>query len=113
MPSNFALLSLVARSALTFGNRKLRAKPSLTRTTSPIWPSLATRSSRITSMFSLRGLVRVVSVSSRVVGWRSERRPRWWFGAAPGDTGADVERALGEAEHRHGQDRQARERNDH
>src|SRR5579862_8938205 len=42
--------SSVARSALPRGNRKLRAKPSLTRTTSPIWPSLATRSSKITSI---------------------------------------------------------------
>src|SRR4249919_2897123 len=50
MPSYFALFSLVARRALPFGSRKLRAKPSLTRTVSPIWPSLATRSSKITSM---------------------------------------------------------------
>src|SRR5580704_16150758 len=42
--------SSVARSALPRGKRKLRAKPSLTRTTSPIWPSLATRSSKITSI---------------------------------------------------------------
>src|ERR1700692_2795252 len=42
--------SSVARNALPRGNRKLRAKPSLTRTTSPIWPSLATRSSKITSI---------------------------------------------------------------
>src|SRR5580658_10048638 len=48
--------SAVARNALPRGKRKLRAKPSLTRTTSPIWPSLATRSSRITSMrLLLRG----------------------------------------------------------
>src|SRR6476646_5432548 len=50
MPSNLDLLASVARSALPWGSRKLRAKPSLTRTTSPIWPSLATRSSKITSM---------------------------------------------------------------
>src|SRR5580704_600374 len=43
-------LSLVARNALPWGSRKLRAKPSLTRTSSPIWPSLATRSSRMTCM---------------------------------------------------------------
>src|SRR6185437_14085679 len=48
--SKRALFSLVARSALPRGSRKLRAKPSFTRTTSPIWPSRATRSSRITSM---------------------------------------------------------------
>jgi hypothetical protein len=29
----------------------LRANPSLTRTTSPIWPSLATRSNKMTSIF--------------------------------------------------------------
>src|SRR5436305_2182930 len=50
MPSNFPRLSLVARSALPCGSRKLRAKPSLTRTTSPIWPSRPTRSSRMTSI---------------------------------------------------------------
>src|SRR5258708_22794106 len=50
MMSKRQRLSSVARSALPRGNRKLRAKPSLTRTTSPIWPSLATRSSKITSI---------------------------------------------------------------
>src|SRR5690606_11289820 len=47
-----------ARSALPCGSRKLRAKPSRTFTTSPIWPSLATRSSRITCMAgsSLHGI---------------------------------------------------------
>src|SRR5437764_7307628 len=53
MPSNLARLSAVARSALPRLSRKLRANPSLTRTTSPIWPSLATRSSRMTSIFVL------------------------------------------------------------
>src|SRR5882757_11338011 len=53
MPSNLARLSEVARSALPRFNRKLRANPSLTRTTSPIWPSLATRSSKMTSMLVL------------------------------------------------------------
>ena len=43
----------VARSALPRFKRKLRANPSLTRTTSPIWPSLATRSSKMTSIFVL------------------------------------------------------------
>src|SRR5262245_17092875 len=52
MASNLTRLSLVARSALPCGRRKLRAKPSFTRTTSPIWPSLATRSSRMTSIFA-------------------------------------------------------------
>src|SRR6202158_565354 len=50
MPSKRPRFSSVARSALPRGNRKLRAKPSLTRTTSPIWPSLPTRSSKITSI---------------------------------------------------------------
>src|SRR5215475_9400964 len=42
------MLSLVARSAFFWGSRKLRAKPGFTFTTSPIWPSLGTRSSRMT-----------------------------------------------------------------
>src|SRR6185312_13006784 len=42
------MLSLVARSAFFCGRRKLRAKPGFTFTTSPIWPSLGTRSSRMT-----------------------------------------------------------------
>src|SRR5579859_6271945 len=50
MLSNRVRFSSVARRALPRGNRKLRANPSLTRTTSPIWPSRATRSSRITSI---------------------------------------------------------------
>src|SRR3977135_2692000 len=53
MPSYLALFSLVARNALPFGSRKLRAKPSLTRTMSPIWPRRPTRSSRMTSMGGL------------------------------------------------------------
>src|SRR5207302_9392428 len=48
--SNRVRLFLVARNALPWGKRKLRAKPSLTRTSSPIWPSFSTRSSRITCM---------------------------------------------------------------
>src|SRR5260221_111413 len=39
---------LVARNAFFCGNRKLRAKPGLTLTTSPIWPRRSMRSSRIT-----------------------------------------------------------------
>src|ERR1700733_529645 len=46
----YSRLALVARSAFFLGRRKLRAKPSLTRTSSPIWPSFSTRSSRITCM---------------------------------------------------------------
>src|SRR3954466_2744438 len=46
----YSRLALVARSAFFLGKRKLRAKPSLTRTSSPIWPSFSTRSSRITCM---------------------------------------------------------------
>ena len=50
MPSYLALFSAVARSAFLRLSRKLRANPSLTFTISPIWPSLATRSSRMTSI---------------------------------------------------------------
>src|SRR6201995_5963073 len=46
----YSRLALVARRAFFLGSRKLRAKPSLTRTSSPIWPSFSTRSSRITCM---------------------------------------------------------------
>src|SRR5215212_11581835 len=46
----YSRFALVARSAFFLGKRKLRAKPSLTRTSSPIWPSFSTRSSRITCM---------------------------------------------------------------
>src|SRR5262244_182682 len=46
----YSRLALVARRAFFLGNRKLRAKPSLTRTSSPIWPSFSTLSSRITCM---------------------------------------------------------------
>src|SRR5246127_5081121 len=46
----YSRLALVARRAFFLGRRKLRAKPSLTRTSSPIWPSFSTRSSRITCM---------------------------------------------------------------
>src|SRR5262245_4890706 len=50
------MLSLVARSAFFCGSRKLRAKPGLTFTTSPIWPSLGTRSSRMTFIGMARSL---------------------------------------------------------
>src|SRR5476651_1102012 len=43
-------LALVARRAFFSGKRKLRANPSFTFTSSPIWPSFSTRSSRITCM---------------------------------------------------------------
>src|SRR5690242_5994977 len=43
-------LALVARRAFFCGRRKLRAKPSFTFTSSPIWPSFSTRSSTITCM---------------------------------------------------------------
>src|ERR1700761_34122 len=46
----YSRFALVARSAFFLGSRKLRAKPSLTRTSSPIWPSFSTRSSRMTCM---------------------------------------------------------------
>src|SRR3954467_8757220 len=49
-PWKYSRLALVARNAFFLGRRKLRAKPSLTRTSSPIWPSFSTRSSRITCM---------------------------------------------------------------
>src|SRR4051794_37028600 len=44
----YSRLAFVARSAFFLGNRKFRAKPSFTFTSSPIWPSFSTRSSRIT-----------------------------------------------------------------
>src|SRR3974390_3543286 len=46
----YSRFALVARRAFFWGNRKLRAKPSFTFTSSPIWPSFSTRSSRITCM---------------------------------------------------------------
>src|ERR1700744_6242456 len=49
----YSRFALVARRAFFLGRRKLRAKPSLTRTSSPIWPSFSTRSSRITCMVVL------------------------------------------------------------
>src|SRR4029079_4515118 len=49
-PWKYSRLVLVARNAFFCGSRKLRAKPSFTFTSSPIWPSFSTRSSRITCM---------------------------------------------------------------
>src|SRR3984957_16813190 len=44
----YSRFALVARRAFFLGSRKLPAKPSLTRTSSPIWPSFSTRSNRMT-----------------------------------------------------------------
>src|SRR5215471_16352203 len=96
MPSYLARLSLVARSALPCGSRKLRAKPSLTRTTSPIWPSLATRSSRITSMTVSP------SVEHRDSSGPQTRRP-----APSRNATANVESGFGEPQDGHRQDRPA------
>src|SRR3569623_3203940 len=49
----YSRLALVARRAFFLGRRKLRAKPSFTFSSSPIWPSFSTRSSRITCMVVL------------------------------------------------------------
>src|SRR5258706_2022205 len=49
----YSRLAFVARRAFFLGKRKLRAKPSFTFTSSPIWPSFSTRSSRITCMVVL------------------------------------------------------------
>src|SRR5918911_2406576 len=51
--SKSSSVRLVARSALPCGIRKLRAKPGLTFTTSPIWPSFGTRSRRMTCMAAM------------------------------------------------------------
>src|SRR5580704_10599423 len=62
-------LASVARNAFLRGKRKLRANPSLTRTTSPIWPSLATRSSKMTSMlFLLRSFKVQAGISRKAAG---------------------------------------------
>ena len=99
MPSNLARLSAVARSALPRLSRKLRAKPSRTLTTSPIWPSLATRSSKMTSMLVLL----------RMIG-----RVEWWVKfQAVGNGGGRVrikrsrksEHGVGKAEHDHARQR--------
>src|ERR1700761_4070469 len=51
-PRKYSRLVLLARSAFFCGRRKLRAKPSLTFTSSPIWPSFSTPSSRMTCIGS-------------------------------------------------------------
>src|SRR6516165_7636224 len=96
MPSNLARLSAVARKALPRLSRKLRANPSLTRTTSPIWPSLATRSSRITSM------IVSPSVEHRDSSGPQTRRP-----APSCNATANVESGFGEPQDGHRQDRPA------
>src|SRR3546814_661768 len=50
LASNSLRLVSFARSALLLGNRKLRAKPFLTLTTSPMPPSFSMRSSRMISI---------------------------------------------------------------
>src|SRR4051794_1655234 len=54
--SKSSSVRFVARSALPWGIRKLRAKPGLTFTTSPIWPSFGTRSRRMTCMAAMASL---------------------------------------------------------
>src|SRR5512146_2142862 len=49
----YSRLAFVARRAFFLGRRKLRANPSFTFTSSPIWPSFSTLSSRITCMVVL------------------------------------------------------------
>src|SRR5215467_7938792 len=49
----YSRFALVARRAFFLGRRKLRAKPAFTFTSSPIWPSFSTRSSRITCIVVL------------------------------------------------------------
>src|SRR6185295_2879094 len=66
-PWKYSRLALVARSAFFSGRRKLRAKPSLTFTSSPIWPSFSTRSSRITCM-ARSGSVQHVGQERHVAG---------------------------------------------
>src|SRR4051794_8875550 len=103
MPSNLARLSVVARSALPRFSRKLRANPSLTRTTSPIWPSLATRSSRMTSMFRLLMLCRVDLRGK--VRTRGGRRPALQIALAESEHGVSKTEAYhrqdGPADHQH------------
>src|SRR5258705_5261176 len=96
MVSNLALLACVARNALPFGKRKLPAKPSLPRTTSPIWPSLATRSSRITSM----------TVPPSIEHGHSSG-PKTGRPAPSCDATANVESSLGEPQDGHRQNRPA------
>src|ERR1700712_4705949 len=107
MPSNLERLSAVARSAFPRFNKKLRANPSLTRTTSPIWPSLATRSSKMTS-------ISVLLLRLRIGGWceryqsrgREGRRPPLQVTAAnrkdPGGNPADSDHTSRAPKHRVG-----------
>src|SRR5215467_2144306 len=105
MISNLARLSFVARSALPCGRRKLRAKPSFTRTTSPIWPSLATRSSRMTSILVLLwGVGLRWSIGRYVSGCFASGASRG-RGAAPGRAHAQAEQRLSDADQRHDHDR--------
>src|SRR5262245_15803730 len=97
MVSNRARFSWVARSALPLGRRKLRAYPSLTRTVSPIWPSLATRSNRITSIDLSIVSDRLKTFASRVCGRRQTAPPR--------DAAADVERGVGKPDQRRDEQR--------
>src|SRR5262245_12995379 len=96
MVSKRTRFSLVARNALPLGKRKLRAKPSLTRTTSPIWPSLPTRSSRITS----------IVVSPSVDRWIF-LGPQAGRSALACNAAANVQDDFGETEQRHRQHRPA------
>src|SRR5262245_62533752 len=98
MVSNFALLASVARSALPLGKRKLRAYPSFTRTVSPIWPSLATRSKRITS-------IGLSPSFGSVAGSRGSGEDGWRRPAPPRDPAANIEQAVGEPDQRHGEHR--------
>src|ERR1044071_1600748 len=96
--SKRVLLSAVARSALPRGSRKLRAKPSFTRTTSPIWPSLPMRSSRITSIVVTPLSCPLSSLNSRLACARA---------ALCRDAPANIEAVVGEAENGERQNRPA------
>src|SRR5688572_5752314 len=69
-PSKCLMFSGVARFALPWGRRKLRAKPSFTLTTSPRLPRFATFSMRMTCMV----LSPLFSVQVRVRQQREEAR---------------------------------------
>src|SRR4051794_39111740 len=110
MPSNLARLSAVARNALPRLSRKLRANPSLTRTTSPIWPSLATRSSKMTSML-LSPYLYLLSSGVGLNGlrsgqWDGRRRPSVQIALAKSENG------VGEAESHHRKNRPAEHQHD-
>src|SRR6185503_1031645 len=94
--SKRALFSAVARSALPRGSRKLRAKPSFTRTVSPIWPSRPTRSNRITSI--------VVTPSCVLSSFETSNLRD---AAARGEPCAQAEKHVGEAEQDQHQQRPA------